>query len=52
MILVVFTLPAANAGFVEIYLNDSEDLVNAEKNIILKYGKDFTLAFQVGGPTE
>ena len=50
MILVAFTLPAANAGFVEVYLNNSEDLVTAEEDIILKYGKDFTLTFHVGGP--
>ena len=43
-------LPMASAGLVEIYINNSEDLVNAETNITIKYGKDFTLAFHVAGP--
>ena len=47
---VVFMLPMASAGLVEIYINNSEDLVNAETDITIKYGKDFTLAFHVAGP--
>ncbi|SVD44131.1 uncharacterized protein METZ01_LOCUS396985, partial [marine metagenome] len=47
---VAFMLPMASAGLVEIYINNSEDLVNAETNVTIKYGKDFTLAFHVAGP--
>ena len=42
-------LPVASAGLVQIYLDDSEDLVTAEKNIKIQYGKDFILTFHVGG---
>ena len=42
-------LPVASAGLVQIYLDDSEDLVIAEKNIKIQYGKDFVLTFLVGG---
>ena len=49
-ILMVFTLPVANAGLVEVYINNSEDLVIAEEAVTIPYGKDFTLTFQVGGP--
>ena len=42
-------LPVASAGLVQIYLDDSEDLVTAEKNIKIQYGKDFVLTFHVGG---
>ena len=47
---VAFMLPVASAGLVGVYLNDSEDLVTSEEDITLKYGKDFTLTFHVGGP--
>ena len=49
---VAFMLPVASAGLVGVYLNDSEDLVtrDAIENIPIKYGKDFTLTFHVGGP--
>ena len=47
---VAFMLPMASAGLVEVYLNDSEDLVTSEEDITLKYGKDFILTFHVGGP--
>jgi len=45
-----FTLPVASAGLVEVYVNNSEDLVIAEEAVTIPYGKDFTLTFQVGGP--
>jgi len=35
---------------VGVYLNDSEDLVTSEEDITLPYGKNFILAFHVGGP--
>ena len=50
MILIAFTLPVANAGLVEVYINNSEDLVIAEEAVTIPYGKDFTLTFHVGGP--
>jgi len=50
LILMVFTLPVASAGLVEVYINNSEDLVTAEKVVTIPYGKDFTLTFHVGGP--
>jgi len=43
-------LPMASAGYVEVYLNDTENLGDAEEEITIKYGKDFTLTFQLGGP--
>ena len=46
---IAFMLPVASAGLVQIYLDDSEDLVTAEKNIKIQYGKDFILTFHVGG---
>jgi len=46
---IAFMLPVASAGLVQIYLDDSEDLVIAEKNIKIQYGKDFILTFHVGG---
>ena len=50
LILMAFTLPVASAGLVEVYVNNSEDLVIAEEVVTIPYGKDFTLTFQVGGP--
>jgi hypothetical protein len=50
LILMAFTLPVASAGLVEVYINNSEDLVIAEEAVTIPYGKDFTLTFQVGGP--
>ena len=47
---VLFMLPMASAGLVEVYLNDSEDLVTSENEITISYGKNFVLAFHVGGP--
>ena len=47
---VVFMLPMASAGLVGVYVNDSEDLVTSEENTIIPYGKNFILAFHVGGP--
>ena len=50
LIAVVFMLPMASAGLVGVYLNDSEDLVTSENEITISYGKNFVLAFHVGGP--
>ena len=50
LISVVFMLPMASAGYVEVYLNDTVNLEDSEEEITIKYGKDFTLTFQVGGP--
>ena len=47
---VLFVLPMASAGLVGVYLNDSEDLVTSEEDITIDYGKNFVLAFHVGGP--
>ena len=47
---VAFMLPMASAGLVGVYLNDSEDLVTSENEITVSYGKNFVLAFHVGGP--
>ena len=47
---VVFMLPIASAGLVGVYLNDSEDLVTSEEDTTIPYGKNFILAFHVGGP--
>ncbi len=50
MLLVAFVIPTASAGLVQIYINDSEDLVTTENPISIQQGKDFTITFHVGGP--
>ena len=39
----------ADAGSVEVYVNDSEDLVTSEEGVTIPYG-NFILTFHVGGP--
>lgn len=50
-ILVGFVMPTTSAGLVEIYIDDSEDLVTWEDEIpfTIQQGKDFTLIFQISG---
>ena len=50
MLLVAFILPTASAGLVQVYVNNSEDLVTTENPTTIKQGKDFTITFHVGGP--
>ena len=50
IILVAFVVPTANAGLVQVYINNSEDLVVTENPVSIKQGKDFTITFHVGGP--
>jgi hypothetical protein len=40
----------ADAGFVQVYVNDSEDLVTSEEDVTIPQGKDFILTLHVGGP--
>ena len=49
IILVAFIVPTANAGLVQVYINDSEDLVVTENPISIKQGKDFTITFHAYG---
>ena len=50
--LLALVLPTANAGFVEIYLDNSEDLVLRESSVppVIEQGTDFKLKFHVSGP--
>ena len=50
ILLVAFVLPTASAGLVQVYINNSEDLVTSENPISIQQGKDFTITFHVGGP--
>lgn len=49
LILVGFGMPAASAGLVEIYIDNSEDLVTAETPVAIQQGKDFMIIFQLSG---
>ena len=50
LLLAVFCMSGeADAGFVEVYVNDSDNLVNAEEDMTIPYG-DFTLTLHLGGP--
>jgi len=49
LILSVFVLPAANAGLVEIYINDSEELTESEEEFIIRSGKDLDLEIRLSG---
>jgi len=49
LILSVFVLPVANAGLVEIYINDSEELTESEEDFIIKSGKDLNLEIRLSG---
>ena len=39
LILSVFVLPVANAGLVEIYINNSEELTESETDFVIESGK-------------
>ena len=43
LILSVFILPVANAGLVEIYINNSEELTESETDFVIESGKDLNL---------
>ena len=49
LILSVFVLPVANAGLVEIYINDSEELTESEEEFVIKSGKDLDLEIRLSG---
>ena len=40
----------ADAGLVEVYVNDSEDLVTSEEDVTIPYGTDFIVTYHIGGP--
>ena len=50
-ILVGFVIPTTSAGLVEIYIDDSDDLVTWEEEtpFTVQQGKDFILTFQLSG---
>ena len=50
VLLVAFVIPTASAGLVQVYINNSEDLVTSEDQTSIQQGKDFTITFHVGGP--
>ena len=43
LILSVFLLPFANAGLVEVYINNSDELTESETQYIIESGKDLNL---------
>ena len=49
LVLSVFVLPVANAGLVEIYINDSEELTESEEEFVIKSGKDLDLEIRLRG---
>ena len=49
LILSVFVLPAANAGLIEIYINDSEELTESEEEFVIRSGKDLDLEIRLNG---
>ena len=49
LILSVFVLPVANAGLVEIYINDSEELTESEEEFVIRSGKDLDLEIRLSG---
>ena len=49
LILSVFVLPVANAGLVEIYINDSEELTESEEEFVIRSGKDLDLEIRLNG---
>ena len=49
LVLSVFVLPVANAGLVEIYINDSEELTESEEEFVIKSGKDLDLEIRLKG---
>ena len=49
LVLSVFVLPVANAGLVEIYINDSEELTESEEEFVIRSGKDLNLEIRLSG---
>ena len=49
LILSVFVLPVANAGLVEIYINNSEELTESETDFVIESGKDLNLEIHLSG---
>lgn len=49
LIFSVFVLPVANAGLVEIYINDSEELTESEEEFVIRSGKDLDLEIRLRG---
>ena len=50
LILSVFLLPFANAGLVEVYINNSDELTESETQFIIESGKDLNLEIRLAGP--
>ena len=49
LILSVFVLPVANAGLVEVYINNSEELTTSETDFIIESGTDIVLKIHLNG---
>lgn len=49
LIFSVFVLPVANAGLVEIYINDSEELTESEEEFVIRSGKNLDLEIRLSG---
>ena len=49
LILSVFVLPVANAGLVEIYINDSEELTESEEEFVIRSGNNLDLEIRLNG---
>ena len=49
MALMAFVIPTASAGLIEVYINNSEDLVTSENPFSIKQGQDFTITFNARG---
>ena len=49
LILSVFVLPAANAGFIEIYITDSAELTEREEELVVSSSKDLDLEIRLNG---
>ena len=50
LILAVFMLPIANAGLVEVYINNSDELTESETQYVIGSGKDLNLEIRLAGP--
>ena len=50
LILSVFLLPVANAGLVEVYINNSDELTESETQYTIESGKDLNLEIRLAGP--
>ena len=50
LILSVFLLPIANAGLVEVYINNSDELTESETQYTIESGKDLNLEIRLAGP--